>query len=1045
MLKLYLLGRVQANLEGETLQIDTRKALALLIHLANHADTQQRDRLATLFWPLQDQSKARKSLRQALYNLKVAVSENYVNSDRNSVSIVEDKIWLDVNEFLSLIDADTEDPLNLDRITQLSQAVSLYKGEFMQGFTLSDCPEFDDWQFYQGESYRQHYIKALNQLADWYTTQSNYDLAINYLQKLLATDQLNEAVHRELIKVYAWSGQERAAKRHYENCVKILDEELDIEPEEETQQLIQNILDKKLEPPRPAEASISFAASLSLKDRQKKDNLPQRLTSFVGRTKELKDLEGIFAQEDARLVSIIAPGGMGKTRLALAFAAQQLKAKQFKDGVYLVSLGQLSESENIAQAVAEALNLTLVGSVSPTIQITNQLQDTEILLVLDNFEHLLEGSSLVLDLLDASPNLKLLVTSRERLQLPAEWLYELLGLNLEDSDINEQSLSAIHLFEQRAKQVQPSFDLNKDYEHVLAICNAVKGMPLGIELAASWANTMPVEAIASELIESPLSLDANSKLFPERHRTLATVLDYSWRQLLDQEQTVFKKLSLFKGGFSYKAAQDIAKASFKTLAALSNKSLIRLDKGRYEIHELLRQFAFEKLEEDAGVLEKTQEDHSLFYANFMHELEDNFKSSAQLETLRSIALDLENVLVSWDWAIRQENIEVINKIAISLHNYCEMQGRIQLGVSLFDQVIPKYRQWVLKAEDLNPGLTRLLLRQGFMSFRTRNFDKTKELITEVKPRLEELKSVDLTEYVFSLALIMSIHDGFEDAETALGITEQANEFANQLNDPWLQGICQLCLAENFLFRGRYEQSLDYFEQSIHAFEHIGEKRYRAFSLNNLGRAYFGLGRFVEAQTKIREALSIREEFNDQVGILKSRISLAAVELTLKNFDLADLYLQESVEFCLKTNGVETTYCRNLLGRLALNRGNYEDAKAWFNKNTQFDISELDVNYMPYSLNALAYIALQEKSYEQARVFLERSLEITHQTDVIDEKAEALLYMAFLEFEEHPDKPHKAESYYQQALAIAKMMGASPQALTHCILVDWSKYKFTSGV
>ena len=389
----------------------------------------------------------------------------------------------------------------------------------------------------------------------------------------------------------------------------------------------------------------------------------------------------------------------------------------------------------------------------------------------------------------------------------------------------------------------------------------------------------------------------------------------------------------------------------------------------------------------------------------------------------------------------EENADVIDKLVPSLHVYCEMQGRIQLGISLFGQVLPLYRKWVLESPDLTIGLTKLLVRQSFLYFRTNYFQQVEELINEVKPRLDELKSVDLSEFAFSRALIWSFHDGFETAEEAVLVIEQARNVAFQLDDDWLKGLTLLCLAENYHFRGRHKLSLPYFEQSIEAFEKIGEKRYKAFSLNNLGRAYFGIGQYKKAKNKVSEALAIREAFNDHVGINISRISLAAIEIALQNFGVASQYLHTSLDVCLKISSVRTNYCQNLLGRLALNQGKYEEAKEWFRKNINLRKSKVDLAYMPHSLNGLAYICLLEESYEQARGLLQRSLAISEGTDFVDEKAEAFLYMAFLEHIDNPVEPDRAEHYYQQALATGKIMGAPPQALSHCILVDWAKFDF----
>lgn len=1039
MLKLYVLGRVQAHIKGDVV-LETRKSQAMLMYLALHDIPLQRDRLAALFWPSLDQANARKSLRQALYSLKTVLSERYITSDRHSISLIQSNVWVDADDFKSQLVESVSDLSGLKELkpesaANLSQALSLYSGEFMQGFSLPACPTFDDWQYYQAETYREYYINALSQLADYYTQESNFPLAISTIQKILLIDQFNEALQRELLKVYTWMDRKHIAINHYETYAAALAEELGTEPEEETQQLVQTIESGTLAPP---ERLLKVTESVVLSTTERKDNLPQRLTPFIGRDKELQDLTQYFHQKAMCLVSIIATGGMGKTRLALELATTLLRKNIFSDGVYVV---YLAGTEDLSQSIAEALGLSLVGNLSAQQQIINQLEHHDMLLLLDNFEEVMDDKAVLQTLLSGCQNLKLLVTSRERLQLPAEWVYELSGLDGE----NEAYADAICLFEERAKQLQRSFQIGPNRDAVLEICKIVNAMPLGIELAASWVNTLSVQDIALHLKQNLFSLVTNNALVPERHQSLGTVVEQTWHRLSSFEQTVYERLAIFKSGFSYSAAEAVASATYKDLATFANKSLLKLSKGRYELHEVLRQYAYSQLIRDQESLDKTAEAHALYYAQLLQNCEADLKTSQQLNAQTTISMELDNILAGWTWASNNAALELINMMVPGLSEYCEMQGRMPLALKNFQQVLPLYKDKIEQCSNIHQGYVKLLVRLALSSFRGRDLQYTKILIEEAKAHLGVLQTDKPSDYAYALALISSIHNGFESVDTAVLDAKQARDSALSLKDDWLLGICCLCLAENLLFSGQCKQSIDYFAESIQAFETVGEERYKAFSLNNMGRAYLWMGQYEDAKRKASEALVIRKRFRDHVGIAISLLTLGATEVALNNSGTAKSYLQESLDLCNQLGLVHAHGCRVFLTRLAINQGDLEEAKLWLLQNsTSLVVAEngtMVEGLLPIDLNARAYIHLLEKELEQAHELLMQSLAINQDGMHFGERAETLFFLALCTWQENPENLTKAVSYYQEALTAANVLGASPQALSFSIAVDRTNLPF----
>ncbi|MCB0180454.1 MAG: AAA family ATPase, partial [Anaerolineae bacterium] len=306
-------------------------------------------------------------------------------------------------------------------------------------------------------------------------------------------------------------------------------------------------------------------------------NLPRQPTSFIGRRTEITRLRERLTDPDCRLLTVVGPGGIGKTRLAIEAAAAV--TPNFAHGVYFAPLQGIYSGDYLVSAIAEAVNFSLSGHLEPLAQVLNYLSDKMMLLLLDNFEQLVAqgGPAIVMELLAAAPQIKLMVTSREVINLREEWLYPVRGLPVPPTDQPDGSDAddAVQLFVARARQVQPDFSADDEREAVLQICRLVEGIPLAVELAASWTKTLSCPAIAAEIQRSLDFLVTPLRNVSDRHRSMAAVFDTSWQLLSENEQHVFKRLSVFRGGFQRAAAEPVAGATLATLAALVDKSLLR--------------------------------------------------------------------------------------------------------------------------------------------------------------------------------------------------------------------------------------------------------------------------------------------------------------------------------------------------------------------------------------------------------------------------------------------------------------------------------------
>jgi predicted ATPase len=413
---------------------------------------------------------------------------------------------------------------------------------------------------------------------------------------------------------------------------------------------------------------------------------------FVGRTKELADITARLANPDCRLLTVTGLGGSGKTRLAIE--AANTVAAQFPHGIVFVALQPLTHSHLLLPTIAQALGLTFYGHGEPQDQLLDFLLDKTLLLVLDNFEHLIDGAALVTTVLACAPGVRVLATSREALNLREEWLYPLKGMStpLSAHSMSLEDYEATQLFLSHARRVQPNFDPANEHESIIRICQMTAGLPLAIELAASWLKGLSAAHIAGEMQRNLDFLSTTTRNVEQRHRSMRAVFDQSWNLLSENQRLIFARLSVFAGGFAAEAAGQVAKASFSTLAALVEKSLIQREAtDDFVIHELLRQYGLEHLEA-YGEREATYARHSRYFAQLMLKHETVLKQPQQLETIRAIERDFDNIRLAWEWSATNQQATYLHAMLNGLYLFGFLRSRYAETITIFQQTLAHERK-----------------------------------------------------------------------------------------------------------------------------------------------------------------------------------------------------------------------------------------------------------------------------------------------------------------------------------------------------------------
>jgi len=488
------------------------------------------------------------------------------------------------------------------------------------------------------------------------------------------------------------------------------------------------------------------------------------------------------------------------------------------------------------------------------------------LLLFDNFEHLIEdGVDLLLEILKAAPEVKLLVTSRERLNLYGETVFDVEGLETPQEVEDATNYDAVRLFLQCADRTRAGFAPgNGGMTDVVHICRLVEGMPLGIELAASWARALSCREIGAEIEQSLAFLSVSTRGIPPRHRSVQAAFDHSWKHLTAEERRVFQRLSVFRGGFEREAAAQVAAASPSILSDLLDKSFLsRTSAGRYNLHELMRQYGAEKLAQDPKETQATQNDHCCYYARFLRDQFELFQAGEQQESLDAMEAEIDNVRAAWQWGVAQTRYDDIEGLMLGIYTFYYNRSRYREGYALIEKAVAALDDPTRLEEKASCLLGKLLWRQGDL---LREFDAMDE-----KARTEALtrRSVgllricgDKTELVESLVVLGHVLAKQGQRVEAIPFLEESVEIGRQLEDRTYLAWALDSLGEIVGASGDLSRARQLLQESLTISQECNYLLAMAHNFNNLGAVAYWAGDYAEAKQRFLESKAIFEELGD---------------------------------------------------------------------------------------------------------------------------------------------------------------------------------------
>jgi predicted ATPase len=884
------------TLEGSTFH--RPKPLLLLAYLALEG-AKPRRYMAELFF--REASDPMNSLSRAVSHLR--------KSAPGAIEVDNKNIWTsigcDANELLSLTDA-----------KHYEKCLDLYRGAFAVDYSHELEGELEEWLYSTREILAAKARNIFLMLGESEAAKGNFSQAAQLAEKAYKLKEAAELEPDDFGRVYnlLYAGNSPLAA--------------DVRKEAEGFEIPLDLNREK--------AKAHFSEPVEIVH-DIPNNLPPPKSSFVGRDQELIEIAQQLAEKDCRLLTLHGMGGIGKSRTAIEVAYHQLKQGVFKDGIFFIALDALTSADMIPSAIAEALDVEMQGLDNVLTQVKTFISKKKLLLILDNFEHLMDGATITSDLLAACPELKIMVTTREVLKLEEEWVKDLEGLHYPPSTTmsleEAQHYEAVKLFSQRAKKAVLEFSPNQDnIATIIEICQLVEGAPLALELAATWVRVMTLEDIAKEIKSNLSFLENQSKNRNERHQSIRAVFEHSWKLLTPKEQDVFRKLAVFVGSFSRQAASEVAGATLPILVSLVNKSLLRvMQNGRYSRHFLIYEFSQEKLRETPDAFVQTRQSHTSYYRQFLSSQSEAILGAEQKGVLEGLDFEIDNIYAAWSQFFESNDSEQLRLAITTLTEYLVIRGRLNEGIKLILSTLD-----LLGKNSNNDLLVLATLKRccGWLY-------KVAGRLVEAQQLVEEsLVLLSNSTYKHETAMVLRLLGGIHSDQH------------------------------------HFDKAKACFNKELDIYQSEGNLLLTGATLNNLGFLYLRLGQYSEAETNILESIKIDRQLKSLGGLLFDLDTLATLYLLTNRTFEAETALRESLNIAKEIDYIgHIPFLLNGLGKALYQQNRIDAGKDCFKeaftyaKQTNNEVALISV------LTSLAMIEIENSSFIHVEDYLIRALSL----------------------------------------------------------------------
>jgi predicted ATPase/DNA-binding SARP family transcriptional activator len=854
-----------------------RRRLALLAALAAAGEKgMSRDAVVGLLWPEVDEARARAALSQALYALKRDTGVDELVLGHDVLTLNCGIVWSDVSEFEAAIARGESET-----------AANLYSGQFLSGVFISGAVDFEHWLDGVRLRLSQAAEHALEHLAMDAEGRRDFAAASNWWRRLLGLDALKARAVLGLMEALVARGDPAEALRTAERYAQRVREDLDGEPNARI---------------------MAYASSL----RGTPSRLPAIADEMIGRDDELRVVTSLIERSDLSLLTLTGAGGTGKTRLAIQVARA---VEPRVDRVWFVDLSALRDSAGVIPAVASACGVQPEPGRDPVDEIASSLAGRRVLIVLDNFEQVVDAAGAIARLVNAAPEAKLLVTSRMRLGIRAEHEFFVAPLALPEDPSDTGALranAAVRLFMRRALAANPSLGFDDDTLGAAArICARVDGLPLAIELAAARCRLMSPRTIATRL-ESGLDLvSGGGRDMPARQQTIRETVAWSVALLSDAERRVFARFGAFAGGASVAAAEwvcadsDNSTSALDALSALVDASLLmrepaQRDDPRVRMLETVREFAMDALlrssEKDA-VLSR----HAVWYQRLATQLEPTLTGQTQQDALSTLARDHANLVCALDWMIRSDHAEGALAFGAALWRYWLVRGYLEEGRVWLARVLEMpasqatdldrlradamtgagtlaqnsgavsvakvYFEAVLairRAHDDATGIARALSDLGWIAWRQCDFAKARQLSNECLALAEEVGATRVAALALTNLGATALFEGsFHEACEAL---ERSSAMRRQVADRRGVAFCDTFLAWTRCRMGEVSDAIALLERAEQTLDDVGDRRLIYFAREIKAYAFLRLGDAARAAEILEISINGVRRFGDRWGV-----------------------------------------------------------------------------------------------------------------------------------------------------------------------------------